>query len=136
ERVMVRVGGGWADLGEYLKEYAMHHGSQRRVVSQRVEVTDLPARKLHSTTSNASLRTESSNPLRTSASNVSLRKSTPGAGSRPSSRVPSRALSRTTSRPASRARSPDPLPTLEPNSPTSLISNTVANTSSAGYTRS
>ncbi|KKA27796.1 hypothetical protein TD95_003563 [Thielaviopsis punctulata] len=25
ERVMVRVGGGWADLGEYLKEYAMHH---------------------------------------------------------------------------------------------------------------
>lgn len=26
ERVMVRVGGGWADLGEYLKEYASHHG--------------------------------------------------------------------------------------------------------------
>ncbi|MCJ1307537.1 hypothetical protein MMC25_001183 [Agyrium rufum] len=25
ERVMVRVGGGWADLGEYLKEYASHH---------------------------------------------------------------------------------------------------------------
>ncbi|KAM7198106.1 hypothetical protein V8F20_006351 [Naviculisporaceae sp. PSN 640] len=25
ERVMVRVGGGWADLGEYLKEYATHH---------------------------------------------------------------------------------------------------------------
>ena len=31
ERVMVRVGGGWADLGEYLKEYALHHG--RRSVS-------------------------------------------------------------------------------------------------------
>lgn len=29
ERVMVRIGGGWADLGEYLKEYAGHHGSKR-----------------------------------------------------------------------------------------------------------
>lgn len=26
ERVMVRVGGGWADLGEYLRQYADHHG--------------------------------------------------------------------------------------------------------------
>ncbi|KAF2737622.1 hypothetical protein EJ04DRAFT_510274 [Polyplosphaeria fusca] len=26
ERVMVRVGGGWADLGEYLRDYAIHHG--------------------------------------------------------------------------------------------------------------
>ncbi|KAL8957765.1 MAG: hypothetical protein Q9183_005973, partial [Haloplaca sp. 2 TL-2023] len=25
ERVMVRIGGGWADLAEYLKEYATHH---------------------------------------------------------------------------------------------------------------
>ncbi|CAO1604259.1 hypothetical protein XANCAGTX0491_007821 [Xanthoria calcicola] len=31
ERVMVRIGGGWADLAEYLKEYAIHHG--RRTVS-------------------------------------------------------------------------------------------------------
>lgn len=31
ERVMVRVGGGWADLGEYLRQYADHHG--RRTVS-------------------------------------------------------------------------------------------------------
>ena len=29
ERLMVRVGGGWADLGEYLKEYAIHHGKRR-----------------------------------------------------------------------------------------------------------
>ena len=28
DRVMVRVGGGWADLGEYLKEYASHHGKR------------------------------------------------------------------------------------------------------------
>ncbi|PBP17496.1 GAS2 domain-containing protein [Diplocarpon rosae] len=51
ERVMVRVGGGWADLGEYLKEYASHHG--RRVGSTResadkVEIQDLPPRKISS----------------------------------------------------------------------------------------
>ncbi|KAB5575880.1 hypothetical protein GE09DRAFT_607404 [Coniochaeta sp. 2T2.1] len=40
ERVMVRVGGGWADLGEYLKEYASHHG--RRGGEAKVEVKDLP----------------------------------------------------------------------------------------------
>ncbi|TKA32787.1 hypothetical protein B0A50_01012 [Salinomyces thailandicus] len=28
ERVMVRVGGGWADLADYLRQYAEHHGSQ------------------------------------------------------------------------------------------------------------
>ncbi|KAF2460224.1 hypothetical protein BDY21DRAFT_361217 [Lineolata rhizophorae] len=31
ERVMVRVGGGWADLGEFLRQYVEHHG--RRTVS-------------------------------------------------------------------------------------------------------
>ncbi|KAI9824780.1 MAG: hypothetical protein M1832_001608 [Thelocarpon impressellum] len=41
ERVMVRVGGGWADLGEYLREYASHHG-QRSVSDGRVEIRDLP----------------------------------------------------------------------------------------------
>ncbi|KAK4147194.1 uncharacterized protein C8A04DRAFT_9227 [Dichotomopilus funicola] len=44
ERVMVRVGGGWADLGEYLKEYASHH--LRRAVApgadSKVEVKDIP----------------------------------------------------------------------------------------------
>jgi hypothetical protein len=40
ERVMVRVGGGWADLGEYLRGYAEHHG--RCTVSDgRVEVLGL-----------------------------------------------------------------------------------------------
>ncbi|KAI6880406.1 hypothetical protein KC360_g2207 [Hortaea werneckii] len=28
ERVMVRVGGGWADLADYLRQYADHHGSR------------------------------------------------------------------------------------------------------------
>ncbi|RAL60901.1 hypothetical protein DID88_010226 [Monilinia fructigena] len=44
ERVMVRVGGGWADLGEYLKEYASHHGRRAPVDTDKVEVQDLPSR--------------------------------------------------------------------------------------------
>lgn len=45
QRVMVRVGGGWADLGEYLKEYATHHGRRSGVGTKEkveVEVRDLP----------------------------------------------------------------------------------------------
>ncbi|TDZ19390.1 hypothetical protein Cob_v007832 [Colletotrichum orbiculare MAFF 240422] len=44
ERVMVRVGGGWADLGEYLKEYAAHHGrrSTGKMDKAKVEIRDLP----------------------------------------------------------------------------------------------
>lgn len=42
ERVMVRVGGGWSDLGEYLREYALHHGRRSRGEG-KVEVTDLPS---------------------------------------------------------------------------------------------
>jgi hypothetical protein len=41
DRVMVRVGGGWADLGEYLKEYSLHHGS-RATVDGRLEVASFP----------------------------------------------------------------------------------------------
>ncbi|KAI3324929.1 hypothetical protein HD806DRAFT_521350 [Xylariaceae sp. AK1471] len=39
ERVMVRVGGGWSDLGEYLRDYALHHGSRSKGEG-KVEVTD------------------------------------------------------------------------------------------------
>ncbi|KAK2777586.1 hypothetical protein FQN53_002204 [Emmonsiellopsis sp. PD_33] len=41
ERVMVRVGGGWADLGEYLREYAVHHG-RRNVSDGKFEVRGIP----------------------------------------------------------------------------------------------
>ncbi|MCJ1463313.1 hypothetical protein MMC07_001920 [Pseudocyphellaria aurata] len=41
ERVMVRIGGGWADLGEYLKEYASHHG-RRSISDGRFEIQGLP----------------------------------------------------------------------------------------------
>ncbi|KAJ8130385.1 hypothetical protein O1611_g3247 [Lasiodiplodia mahajangana] len=36
---MVRVGGGWSDLGEYLRDYAIHHGSRSKGEG-KVEVTD------------------------------------------------------------------------------------------------
>ncbi|KAK4038777.1 hypothetical protein C8A01DRAFT_37265 [Parachaetomium inaequale] len=44
ERVMVRVGGGWADLGEYLKEYASHHlrRSAGAGTDGKIEVKDIP----------------------------------------------------------------------------------------------
>lgn len=42
ERVMVRVGGGWADLSEYLKEYASHHGRRSAGAEKaKVEVRDV-----------------------------------------------------------------------------------------------
>ncbi|PQE13863.1 GAS2 domain-containing protein [Rutstroemia sp. NJR-2017a BBW] len=44
QRVMVRVGGGWADLGEYLKEYALHHGRRAQADTDKVEVQDLAPR--------------------------------------------------------------------------------------------
>ncbi|KAK4157643.1 hypothetical protein C8A00DRAFT_40067 [Chaetomidium leptoderma] len=61
ERVMVRVGGGWADLGEYLKEYASHH--LRRSVGAgsdgKLEVKDIPR-----TGTAASVRVDATPPSR------------------------------------------------------------------------
>ncbi|KKK23032.1 hypothetical protein ARAM_005575 [Aspergillus rambellii] len=45
ERVMVRVGGGWADLGEYLREYAIHHGRRHVSETPRVEVEGISSRE-------------------------------------------------------------------------------------------
>ncbi|CAF9905863.1 hypothetical protein IMSHALPRED_003996 [Imshaugia aleurites] len=42
ERVMVRIGGGWADLGEYLREYAGHHG-RRSVSDTPFDIAGLPS---------------------------------------------------------------------------------------------
>jgi len=41
ERVMVRVGGGWADLAEYLREYSLHTGG-RGLSDKSLEVANLP----------------------------------------------------------------------------------------------
>jgi hypothetical protein len=43
ERVMVRVGGGWADLGEYLKEYSVHHRS-KSIANGAMEVAQYPSK--------------------------------------------------------------------------------------------
>lgn len=43
ERVMVRVGGGWADLGEYLREYALHH-SRRNAPEDQIQIHDSSSR--------------------------------------------------------------------------------------------
>lgn len=59
ERVMVRVGGGWADLGEYLKEYATHHGRRSKGAdTSKVEIRDLP----HVSTSRATTASPPSRP--------------------------------------------------------------------------
>ncbi|KAK5094921.1 hypothetical protein LTR70_003764 [Exophiala xenobiotica] len=54
ERVMVRVGGGWADLAEYLREYSLHHGG-RSLQDRKLEVAGYPSSN-HSKSSNGSLR--------------------------------------------------------------------------------
>ncbi|KAG5929212.1 hypothetical protein E4U53_002509 [Claviceps sorghi] len=67
ERVMVRVGGGWADLSEYLKQYASHHGRRSAGTDKpaRVEVQDVPC-----VSSNASSVASGSSPLNRPASSA------------------------------------------------------------------
>lgn len=86
ERVMVRVGGGWADLGEYLKEYASHHGRRAAVGdNDKIEIQDLPPRivsagsssltpTMRSTSMTSTNRSSTMTPtLRSSSSIASLR---------------------------------------------------------------
>jgi Growth-Arrest-Specific Protein 2 Domain len=76
---MVRVGGGWADLGEYLKEYASHHG-RRSEQPGKVEIQDLPQRVV-STGSTASTSTLRNGTWNTSEASSPVSRP----GSRPSS---------------------------------------------------
>ncbi len=46
---MVRIGGGWADLAEYLKEYAIHHG-RRTVSGGQFDIQGLPQSHTNSPT--------------------------------------------------------------------------------------
>jgi hypothetical protein len=58
ERVMVRVGGGWADLGEYLRQYAEHHG--RRTASDgKFEILGLEVKNNDAATTSSPNRPES-----------------------------------------------------------------------------
>jgi len=93
-RLVCRVGGGWSDLEEYLKEWALHHGSKMRAVSESVlQIEDIPPHKAPSgqpsqpgqrslphSGSNSSMGHHKSPTL-----NGYLRSPTPSYGSRPSS---------------------------------------------------
>lgn len=96
ERVMVRVGGGWADLAEYLREYSAHHG--RRSTSEgSMEVAQYPAK---------TDRDQKSSSLMVSP--------TPNRGSFAlPKRTRPRSLSGSSS--GSRSRSPSPPPSADPN---------------------
>ena len=61
ERVMVRIGGGWADLGEYLKEYANHHG-KRSVSDTRFAIQGMPSSPLTSSPAAANASAPGSRP--------------------------------------------------------------------------
>lgn len=63
QRVMVRVGGGWADLGEYLREYVVHHGRRRVSETPRVEVQGLSTRSSPGYSSPANLLPPAAPPL-------------------------------------------------------------------------
>ncbi|KAH1495767.1 hypothetical protein LV164_007979 [Aspergillus fumigatus] len=61
ERVMVRVGGGWADLAEYLREYAIHHGCRAVSETPRAEVQGPSSREPPARTSPGSTLTPTAN---------------------------------------------------------------------------
>ncbi|KAL1974282.1 hypothetical protein VTN31DRAFT_5842 [Thermomyces dupontii] len=74
ERVMVRVGGGWADLGEYLREYVLHHG-RRATQNSQVEVQDLPAgRSTVPSSPSSTITTSGHSPNNRPGSSLSVRK--------------------------------------------------------------
>jgi len=70
ERVMVRVGGGWADLADYLRQYADHHGS--RTVSGEVDVKAMgsPAPGSGNVNLQNAIRRKASGPLSAEAARV------------------------------------------------------------------
>lgn len=57
QRVMVRVGGGWADLQEYLREYVIHHGRRKVSETPRIEVQGLASHASPSYSSPGSMLT-------------------------------------------------------------------------------
>jgi hypothetical protein len=82
ERVMVRVGGGWADLSEYLNQYASHHG-RRSVVTEntKVEVQDLPRAASRGPDIGSSPPSRSVSALETPMSPLAVRKTRRSVGS-------------------------------------------------------
>ncbi|KAK7544216.1 GAS2 domain-containing protein [Phyllosticta citribraziliensis] len=89
ERVMVRVGGGWADLGEYLRQYVEHHS--RRVVSDSkfeilgVEHTPEGVRPTSSHSNAGSNKSNKSNKSKFLGTPATGNSNTPASRSRPGS---------------------------------------------------
>ena len=76
ERVMVRVGGGWADLGEYLREYALHHGrSKPNMNDEQFEVKAIPNN--HKAPGNTGFGSSPAGPAHSSKSYTTPRPSVP-----------------------------------------------------------
>ncbi|KAL2067652.1 hypothetical protein VTL71DRAFT_15748 [Oculimacula yallundae] len=121
ERVMVRVGGGWADLGEYLKEYASHHGRRSAVdKGDKVQIQDLPSRNVSSSStvtlrgngrSTPDLRPQSVMERERPGSSLKIRKTRRSIGDSSSSSVSISDPSLAPHRPDIRTRAPStPLP--------------------------
>jgi hypothetical protein len=117
ERVMVRVGGGWADLGEYLKEYAAHHGRRSTsTTADRVEIRDLPTDRNPNGTSPP--RPSSAMDSRTPMTPLVVRKKRRGSHLDDIASPISRPLSRPLSRPGSPAvEAPHARPFSAPRTP-------------------
>lgn len=87
ERVMVRIGGGWADLGEYLREYASHHSSRSKGEG-KVDIKDLPTSALPNLGSAPSSRPSSA--LEAPVSPLTVRKTRRSQGEEGATRFPPR----------------------------------------------
>jgi hypothetical protein len=146
ERVMVRVGGGWADLGEYLKEYASHHGRRSTIEgAEKIEIQDLPSRVVSNSSiaSNTTVRENGrSTPFNRPGSvignrpgsSLTVRKTRKSLGATDSAKVPARV-----SDIRNEDRSPStPLPMVNrrpydtPPSATSIASSSASGPSSGG----
>ena len=108
---MVRVGGGWADLAEYLKEYAMHHQHQgrRSVSDNKFEIKSLSSSPSTSAVPTAtSINTGRSPSTSVSGSTPNNRPNTPG------SRQPSGVVHSTIDSPAEQLEGTPMSSTSEP----------------------
>ncbi|KAL7625031.1 hypothetical protein AAE478_004245 [Parahypoxylon ruwenzoriense] len=95
ERVMVRVGGGWADLGEYLREYAVHH-SRRSKGEGKVDVKDVPAMAANTVGSSPTSRPGSA--MDTPVTPLAIRKTRKSLGEEGAPKFPKTPFSGTTTK--------------------------------------
>lgn len=122
ERVMVRIGGGWADLGEYLKEYAIHHG-RRSVSDGRFDIQGMP--QSPSAAPSSSLHGLPSSPI-SSGSRPSSSSGQPNLVSQAHSKLKRHSFGSTTADPnyipVTPANPPRPFHSFEPVTPGSIES--------------